>query len=128
MLRVGTGRTEREQFGRNSNETGKQKLLAIQLRSKSRHRVEKTACQFFAGGSGIIDMLLQIAVQVVYFGRAIRQPLARVPAGVKFSGTENCLCALRHWQSRIKNRAADFQMRIERFARDEQPHDLARTL
>ena len=34
--------------------------------------------------------------------------------------------ALGHRQLRIENRAAHFQMRIERFARNEEPHDFAR--
>ena len=32
-----------------------------------------------------------------------------------------------HRQLRIENRAADFEMRIERFARNEKTHDLARS-
>ena len=70
-------------------------------------------------------MRLKIAVEIVNFARAPRQPLARVPSGVKFPGRENRFGALRHWQLRVENCAAHFQVRIERLARDEEPHDFA---
>ena len=71
-------------------------------------------------------MRLQIGMQIVDLARAAGQPLARIPTGIKFSGSENGFDALRHRQLRIENCAADFQMRIERLARDEQAHDFAR--
>src|SRR3954470_21879322 len=71
-------------------------------------------------------MLLQIAMEIVDLTGAGREPLPRIPAGVKFSGSENCFHPFRHRQLGVKNSAAYFQMRIERFARDEQSHDFAR--
>src|SRR5882724_5918187 len=65
-------------------------------------------------------------MQIVDLAYAVWQPLARIPTGIKFSGAKNGLRTLGHRQLRIENCAADFQMRIERFARDEKPHDFAR--
>src|ERR1700680_3209268 len=66
-------------------------------------------------------------MQVADLVRAAREPLARIPAGVKFSGSEKGFRALGHRQLRVENRAANLQMRVERFARDKKPHDLARS-
>src|SRR6266566_2476920 len=71
-------------------------------------------------------MSLKIAVEIVDLACATGQPLARVPSGVKFPGREDRFGALRHRQLRIKNCATHFQMRIERLARDEEPHDFTR--
>ncbi|KAF5409248.1 MAG: hypothetical protein Udaeo2_04910 [Candidatus Udaeobacter sp.] len=71
-------------------------------------------------------MALQRRMQIINLARAVQHPLARIPAGIKFSGTDNRLRALGHRQLCVENRAADFQVRIERFARNEQPHDFAR--
>ena len=67
-------------------------------------------------------MTTQCAVQIVDLAGAGGEPLTRVPAGVKFSGTEHRFHPLGRWQRRVENCAADFQMRIKRLARDEQTH------
>src|ERR1700682_5998464 len=71
-------------------------------------------------------MRLEIGMKMVALARAARYPLARVPTSVKFSGSEDGLRALRHRQLGIENRTADLQMRVERFPRDEKPHDFTR--
>src|SRR5260370_31434405 len=72
-------------------------------------------------------MAAQRLMQIVDLAGIAGQPLARIPAGIKFSGGETGFGALRHWQLRVENCAADFEMRIERFACNEEPHDFARS-
>src|SRR5207247_8099859 len=84
-----------------------------------------SAREAFACARCVINMATQCAVQIVDFAGAIRQPLARVPASVKFSRTENRFRAIGHRQLCVENCSADFQMWIECFTRDEQPHDFA---
>ena len=55
-------------------------------------------------------------------------PLLRVPARVERAGAEHRLDPRRHRQLRIEDRATDLEMGIERFAGNEEPHDLTRTL
>src|SRR4030095_8119108 len=88
--------------------------------------MKQSARESFTRSRCVIDVAAQSLVQIIDLTCAIRQPLARIPAGVKFAGTENGFRAVGHRQLRIENCAADFQMRIERFARDEQTHDFAR--
>ena len=71
-------------------------------------------------------MRFEIGMKIVDLARAAGYPLARVPTSVKFSGSEDGLRALRHRQLCIENRAADLQMRVERFTGDEKPHDFTR--
>src|SRR5438132_2605719 len=87
--------------------------------------MKQTSREAFARSRRIIDVAAQPFMQIVNRPCAVRHPLARIPASVKFSRTQNGFCALRHWQLRIENCAADFQMWIECFTRDEQPHDFA---
>ena len=47
-------------------------------------------------------------MQIVDLAGAVRHPLARIPTGVKFSGTENGFRTIGHRQLRIENRATDF--------------------
>ena len=101
-------------------------MLAIELRAETRHRVKQPARQFLARPRRVIDMLLQIAMEIVDLASAAREPLSRIPAGVKFAGRENRFRAFRHRQLGIENCAADFQMRIERFTRNKQPHNFTR--
>src|SRR2546423_12188560 len=54
-------------------------------------------------------------------------PLLRIPARIERAGAEHRFDPRHHWQLRVENGAADLQMRIERLARNEEPHDLART-
>src|SRR5205807_5942402 len=76
---------------------------------------------------GVIDVPLQIVMEIVDLAGAAREPLPRIPTGVKFSRRKDRFQSLRHWQSGVENCAAHFQMRIEGFARDEQTHDFTRT-
>src|SRR4029450_429692 len=71
-------------------------------------------------------MATQRRMQIVDLTCAVQQPLAWIPACIKFSRAENSFGAFGHRQLRVENRTADFQMRIERFARNEQAHDFAR--
>src|SRR5580765_5784277 len=68
----------------------------------------------------------QIDVQLIEIARASAGPLSRIPARVKLARLENRLGPLRGRQLRIENRAADLEMRIERFARNEEAHNFAR--
>ena len=70
VLRKGARRADREQFGRDSDKARKQKLLTIELRSETRHRMKQTAREFFARPGRIIDVLLQIAMEIVDLARA----------------------------------------------------------
>src|SRR5712675_668733 len=125
-LRVRTGRANREQFRGDSDESGKEQLFPIEFRAEPRHGMKQTACEAFACARCIINMATQCAVQIVDPPGAGREPLTRVPAGVKFSGSKYRFHPLRRWQRGVENCATDFQMRIKRLARDEQTHDLAR--
>src|SRR5437764_7059152 len=87
--------------------------------------MKQTASESFARPRRIIDLALQDVVQIIDLPSAVWHPLAGIPAGVKFSGTENGFRALGRWQLRVENRATDFQVRIERFTGDEEPHDFA---
>src|SRR5436305_15088090 len=87
--------------------------------------MKQTASESFARPRRIIDLALQDFVQIIDLPSAVWHPLAGIPAGVKFSGTENGFRALGRWQFGVENRATDFQVRIERFTRDEEPHDFA---
>src|SRR5213595_2180627 len=89
--------------------------------------MKQAAREPFACPRRVIDVAAQYFVQIVDLARAVWHPLPRIPTGIKFSRTENGPSALGHRQLCIENRAADFQVRIERFAGDEQPHDFART-
>src|SRR5438874_10385422 len=90
--------------------------------------MKQAASESFARPRRIIDLALQDFVQIIDLPSAVWHPLAGIPAGVKFSGTEDGFRALGRWQLRVENRATDFQVRIERFTGDEEPHDFARTL
>jgi len=94
---------------------------------RTRHGVKETARQTFARPCRVIDVLTQSVVQSLEIACAAAKPLFRIPARVKPSGTEDRFQARGPWKLRIKNRAAHLQMWIERFARDEEPHDFART-
>src|SRR5437868_2748578 len=56
------------------------------------------------------------------------QPLLRIPARIERAGTKHRLNPRGHRQLSVENRATYLEMRIERFAGNEEPHDLARTL
>ena len=104
-----------------------EQLLTIELRTESRHCVEQSPSQSLACTRRIIDVTEKRFMQIVDLASAIRQPLARIPTGIKFPGIQNGFGAIRDRQLRIEDGSADFQMRIERFAGDEQPHDFTRT-
>src|SRR5437588_2990694 len=87
--------------------------------------MKQTARETFARSRSVIDMTAQCFVQIVDLARAVRHPLARIPTGVKFSGAEDGFRAIGHRQLRVENCATDFQMWIECFTCDEQPHDFA---
>src|ERR1043166_2060231 len=53
-------------------------------------------------------------------------PLLRIPASVKRAGAEHRLDPRRHRQLRVENSAANFEVRAERCAGNEEPHDCAR--
>src|SRR4029077_8519060 len=101
VLREGAGRADREQFGGNADKPRQQQLFAVELWTEPRHRVKQSPREFLACSRRVIDMLLQIAVKVVDFSGAGREPLPRIPAGVKFSGGENSFESLRHRQSGV---------------------------
>src|SRR6266436_9933411 len=61
-LRVRTGRANREQFGGDSDESGKEQLLAIELRPESRHGMKQSACESLARARGVIDVLREYFV------------------------------------------------------------------
>src|SRR5258705_6791745 len=126
-LRVRTRRADRKQLRRGTDKPGKEQLLAIEFRAEPCHRVKQSACKSLARARGVIDVAQKYFVQVVDLARAIWQPLARIPTGIKFSRTQNGFRAIGHRQLRVENRAADFQMWIKRLARDEEPHDFAGT-
>src|SRR5438046_9146620 len=90
--------------------------------------MKQTACEPFARARCIINMTTQCAVQIVDLAGTGGEPLTRVPAGVKFSGSEHRFHPLRRWQRGVGNCATDFQLRIKRLACDAQTHDLARAL
>ena len=98
----------------------------IELRAESRHRMKQSPCKPLARARCVINMTTQCIVQIVDLPSARGEPLARIPAGIKFSGSENRFHPVRHRQRGVENCATDFQMRIKRLARDEQTHDLAR--
>src|SRR5437867_6372898 len=82
---------------------------------------------FFQAGDGIrYRTVTGVQTCALPISGVTGQPLARIPASIKLSGTENSFGALGHWQLRVEDRAANFQMRIERFAGNEEPHDFAR--
>src|SRR5438034_2876176 len=89
--------------------------------------MKQAARQPFACPRRVIDVAAQYFVQIVDLARAVWHPLPRIPTGIKFSRTENGPSALGHRQLCIENRAADFQVRIERLAGNKEPHDFART-
>src|SRR5436305_15046743 len=89
--------------------------------------MKQTASESFARPRRIIDLALQDVVQIIDVPSAVWYPLAGIPAGVKFSGTENGFRALGCWQLRVENRATDLQVRIERFTRNKEQHDFARS-
>src|SRR4029077_3499803 len=89
--------------------------------------MKQSARESLARTRGVIDVTKKYFVQTVDLARTIRQPLARIPAGIKFSGTQNGFRPVRHRQLRVENRPADFQMRVERLACDEETHDFTRT-
>src|SRR6516164_7572367 len=126
VLGEGAGRSDCEKLGRNSDKARKQKLLAIEFRAKARHRMKQSARESFARSRGIIHVSSQIAMETVNLAGTGREPLARIPSGVKFPRREHGFQSLGHWQSRVENRTADFQMWVERFAGDKKPHDFAR--
>src|ERR1700730_16869194 len=85
--------------------------------------------ELLTGRGRIIDMLAQDMVEVsIGFTGAAGQPLSWVPTGVKFSGTKHGLQSFRFGQGGIEDGTAYLQMRIQRLARNEETHDLARSL
>src|SRR4029077_12730783 len=118
-LRVRTCRTDRKQLRCDTDKPVKEQLLAIELRAEPRHRMKQSACKSLARARGVINMTTQCVVQIVDLPSARREPLTRVPAGVKFSGSKHRLHPLRHRQRGVENCATDFQMWIKRLARDE---------
>src|SRR4051794_3190195 len=126
-LRIRTCGADRKQFGSDSDESRKEQLFAIEFRSEPRHGVKQSARESLAYPCRIINVAMQCAMQIVDLAGAGGEPLTRIPAGVKFSGTEHRFYPIRHWQRGVEDCATDFQMRIKRLARDEQPHDLAGT-
>src|SRR4249919_2994726 len=88
--------------------------------------MKQSACESLARARGVIDVPQKSFVQVIDLARAVWQPLARIPAGVKFSGTQNGFRSIGHRQLRVENPTAYFQMRVKRFACYEETHDFAR--
>src|SRR5438046_5511299 len=86
-----------------------------------------STCFFFQAEDGIRDWSVtgvQTCALPIFAG-ARWQKLPRVPSGVKHPRFESCFESVRARQLRVQRRATHLQMRVQRFARDEQAHDLA---
>src|SRR5262249_6437732 len=88
-LRVRTRGADRKQLRGDPNKSGKEQFLAIEFRTEARHGVKQSAREPLARARGVIDVAQKCLVQIVDLTRAIRQPLTRIPAGIKFSGSQN---------------------------------------
>jgi hypothetical protein len=70
-LRIRTRRADSKQFRRDSDKSGKEKLFAVQFRTKPRHGVKQTPRESLASARGVIDMPLLCRVQIVDLARAV---------------------------------------------------------
>src|SRR5262249_14140293 len=86
-LRVRARRADRKQLRRDPDKPGKEQLLTIELWTEPRHCVEQSPRQSLDCTRRIIDVTEKRFMQIVDLASAIRQPLARIPAGIKFPGS-----------------------------------------
>lgn len=63
MLRVGAGCVHREELRRDTDKTGKQELLAIELWTEAHHGMEQSAGEFLARRSAVLHMRAQLFVE-----------------------------------------------------------------
>src|SRR5882762_4267946 len=61
-LCIGTCCADRKQLRRDSDKSGKEQLLAIELRPESRHGMKQSACESLARARGVIDVLREYFV------------------------------------------------------------------
>ena len=109
--------TKRESNSCSRSSFGPKRIMAWNKPRASRLLVERA----------VVHVIPQIGVQMIEVPGVAAHPLFRIPARVKRAGAEHRFDPRRHRQLRVENRAADLEMRIERFARNEEPHDFART-
>ena len=111
------------------SEAREQQLFAIELRTEAHHGVEQTT------GKTVMAPKRSVKVDVPQTSRYASRPditgaaakqLLRDTGARKFPRRRFAFVRSESGSCVLKNRAADFQVRIERFARNEEPHDFAR--
>ena len=65
-------------------------------------------------------------VQIVDLARAVRQPLARIPADINFPELKTAFTRSDIASCVLKIASPTFKCRSSTFSRDEEPHDFAR--
>ena len=88
VLSERAGRADCKQLGCGPDKPGKEQLLPIELRTEARHGMKQPTGESSARPRRVTDVALEIRVEIVDLARAIWQPLTRIPAGVKFPGSE----------------------------------------
>ena len=120
------GAAPHEQLRTDIDEVAEQNLALFKLRSVQRHREEHAPCQHAAETRYGIELGLQRRMQpVAGVAGTQRQPLHRIPLRIEAGGTHGGLDADFPWQRGVHGFSAELEMRLQRFAGDEETHDLA---
>src|SRR4029453_8622090 len=126
-MSASTGRRDSKKLGADVDETTEQNLLPFELGAESDHGVKQTAGQPPRSARCPAQMARQTPITTAQPQADSSQrakALSRIPSSVKRRGFERGSHSHVRGELRIQHRCANLQMRVQRLARNEKPHDL----